>query len=174
MEIKIDLTGYRDVEGYRGVYRVDENGNVFSCWRNRLLKAHDNGIGYLQVSLSSRDKHGKIVVKFKKVHRLVAEQFLPNPNNYTDVNHKDGNKSNNHVSNLEWCTHSENIFHSFFVRGKVQDANHVKKPIICLNNVKVYQSAVEAANELGLFTSNISMICNGKSKSTKGFRFRFA
>ncbi|NCA81086.1 MAG: hypothetical protein EOM76_13090 [Sphingobacteriia bacterium] len=174
MEISIDLSGYRDLDGYNSVYKVDENGNVYSAWKNRLLKAGDNGIGYLQVALSARDKHGKVVVKYKKLHRLVAMAFIPNPNNYTDVNHKDGNKKNNHVSNLEWCTHSENIKHSYAVLGRVHDGKKSWKPIICINTGKVYNSATEAAKELGLFTSNISMICNGKSKSTKGYRFKFA
>lgn len=174
MESGIDLSGYKTIDLGVGQYMVDENGNVYSHWSKRLLKAGDNGIGYLQVALSARDKHGKIVVRFKKIHRLVAMAFIPNPENYTDVNHKDGNKKNNHVSNLEWCTHSANVLHSFRVLGRVHIAKRSTKAVLCVTTGKVYESAVEAAKELGLFTSNISMICNGKSKSTKGYRFKFA
>lgn len=174
MESGIDLSGYKTIDWSVGQYMVDKNGNVYSHWSKRLLKAGDNGIGYLQVALSARDKHGKIVVRFKKIHRLVAMAFIPNPENYTDVNHKDGNKKNNHVSNLEWCTHSENVKHSYDMLGRVDDKSKIMKPVICINTGKVYNSAVEAAKELGLFTSNISMICNGKSKSTNGYRFKFA
>ena len=89
-------------------YLVDEYGNVFSKYKQRQLKLHDNN-GYRMVFLKLED--GK--AKWRYVHRLVAELYLPvPPPHHTDVNHLDGNKANNHYSNIEWCTKSMNTIHA--------------------------------------------------------------
>jgi hypothetical protein len=99
----------RDIYGYEGLYVVDRTGNIFSMVRGRcLLKSWGNGSGYLKVNLY---KNG--ICKKHYIHRLVAKAFIPNPNNLPEVNHKDGNKYNNSVDNLEWCSRQENIEHSF-------------------------------------------------------------
>jgi hypothetical protein len=92
-----------NVKGYEGLYSVDENGIIYGK-RNNPLNPHDNGYGYLIVDLY--DKCGRKC--HKKVHRLVAEAFIENPLNLPEVNHKDEDKHNNMVSNLEWCTSSYN------------------------------------------------------------------
>lgn len=108
---------WKDIKGYEGLYQVSDLGRVRSLDReDRLgrfklgkIKAPcDNGRGYLCVNLKKDSKQ-----KNKSVHRLVAEAFLPNPDNLPEINHKDGNKANNQVSNLEWCTRSENAKHAF-------------------------------------------------------------
>jgi hypothetical protein len=89
-------------------YFVNEQGKVFSTLRGDYheLTPADNGIGYLRV---------RVMVNTKKyhryVHRLIAETYLPNPDNLSEVNHLDGNKSNNSLSNLEWCSRQENMTH---------------------------------------------------------------
>ena len=99
----------KDVCGYEGLYKVDENGNVFSVRNNKLLKRMMFPSGYEYVHLCN----GKGKTKLFRVHRLVAEMFIPNPNNLPEVNHKDGDKLNNNVKNLEWCTYSENLKHAW-------------------------------------------------------------
>lgn len=97
---------WKPVVGYDG-YMVDGKGNVFSKKRNKLLKCEKTEKGYLRVYLM---KDGK--GKFKKVHRLVAEAFIPNPDNLPQVNHKDEDKTNNCVDNLEWCDNRYNTVYS--------------------------------------------------------------
>lgn len=108
---------WRDIEGYEGIYQVSSYGRVKSLDRSKI---NSNGIlchyvgreiyqstvgaGYKQVSLYLENKHRK-----KYVHQLVAVAFLPNPRSLNEINHKDHCKENNHVDNLEWCTHLENI-----------------------------------------------------------------
>lgn len=119
------------VKGLEDLYEVDDKGNVYSLPRikqtptttylskEKTLKPYDNGYGYMLVDMR---KNGKRYTRL--VHRLVAEVFIPNPNNLPQINHKDGNKANNSVSNLEWCTCSDNQFHAFKHSLKPQGVNH--------------------------------------------------
>ena len=98
----------KSICNYEGLYKIDENGNVFSVRNNKFLKRMTFPSGYEYVHLCN----GKGKTKLFRVHRLVAEAFIPNPDNSPEVNHKDGNKQNNSVDKLEWCTNLENIQHS--------------------------------------------------------------
>lgn len=106
---------WKPIKGYEGIYEISNFGKVKSIRyfnhvnnkiysREKILKLSLNEKGYFRVGLYKSGKE----IKFK-VHRLVAENFIPNPNKYNEVNHIDGNKQNNCVDNLEWCTHSHNI-----------------------------------------------------------------
>ena len=105
---------WKDIEGYEGLYQVSNLGNVralkFYHSRNNvhLLKPTVNKYGYCVVSLHKDKK-----VKQYRVHRLVAIAFLPNPDNLPYVNHIDCDKTNNSLTNLEWCTQSENVKHGY-------------------------------------------------------------
>lgn len=94
---------WKEIEGYAGLYEVSNWGNIRSLKFGRKLNPAVNSSGYKLISLS---KEGKS--KSFSVHRLVAEAFIPNSNNYPCINHKDENKTNNHVGNLEWCTQKYN------------------------------------------------------------------
>lgn len=104
---------WKDIPGYVGLYQVSTLGNVRSlthtnsdgrCFKGKRLKPILQKTGYVRVHLS---KYNQRELPF--IHRLVAEAFIPNPNGYTEINHKDENPENNAVTNLEWCTHSYNI-----------------------------------------------------------------
>lgn len=99
---------WKDINGYEGLYEVSNWGYVRRKTTKKDLKAWHNYKGYMKVALCKNgEKHEKFL------HRLVAENFIDNPNNKEQVNHINGNKDHNYVNNLEWCTCQENIKHSY-------------------------------------------------------------
>ena len=138
-------------------YAVDENGNVFNVKRRRQLITAKDRNGYISVALS---KEGKVVRK--KVHRLVAEAYIPNPQNLPQINHKDENKENNSVNNLEWCNARYN---NFYGNSKpTVRAQEARKKAVCQYSVdgkliNVFESATEAQRKTGIHQSNISKCC---------------
>ena len=96
----------RPIEGVEGYYSVTKDGRVFSHFKMSFLKTSKNWLGYEQIPLGTKENP---IRKIKYVHRLVAQAYLPNIEDKSDVNHIDGNKINNDVSNLEWTTRSENV-----------------------------------------------------------------
>ena len=101
---------WKPIKGYEGKYDVSNFGRVRSYYKGLHIKTQRiNNCGYCYVKLYVRGKRQKMA----RVHRLVAEAFIPNPDNMSDVNHKDMNKLNNHVSNLEWTSHADNVKHSY-------------------------------------------------------------
>lgn len=157
-------------------YGVSEDGRVINFSTGKVLQANRNGHNYLLFNAGA---------KFKlSIHRQVALLYVPNPNNYPVVNHKDGNKQNNNYSNLEWTTSSGNSQHAFDMGlckpvglGKFGKLNVRSKPVLQLTKegvlIREWESANQATREKGFNDGTISMACNGKLKSHKGFIFKF-
>lgn len=150
---------WKDIEGYEGLYQVSNCGRVKSLkfGKEKFLKLRKYGRGYLSVDLC---KDGK--VKPFKVHGLVAIAFIPNTENKPQVNHKDENKENNCVWNLEWCT---NQYNKEYSSGK---------KILCVETNKVYPSAHEVERQTGINSGNIIKCCKGKLKTTGGYHWQYA
>lgn len=146
-------------------YEVSDCGLVRNKESGKLLKTFVNDKGYEIVSLwiDQRDK------KFR-VHRLVAEAFIPNPENKSQINHIDGNKLNNHKNNLEWSTNSENIMHRYYSLG----LGLIRK-VRCVETGVVYQSQKEAERLTGINGANISSCCTHRPKyiTAGGYHWEF-
>lgn len=147
-------------------YTVDKRGNVYNS-KGKILKPSVSNNGYSMVSLSNRStKHKRFLV-----HRLVAMAFIPNPNNLTQVNHIDRDKTNNNVENLEWCTPLENLLHSNVIE-KASKAKYRK--VRCVTTGKMYSSIKEATVDMGLSHSNIVACCTGRRNKCGGVEWEYA
>lgn len=167
---------WKDIKNYEGLYQISNFGKVKSVKRvvkrgdnfkpvnERILK-HYLHKGYPEVVLS---KEGK--TKTHSIHRLVAEVFIPNPNNYPCVNHKDENPKNNYVDNLEWCTYSYNISYNNI---RVKSAISRRKAILQFTKdgifIREWSHAREASESLGISKRAIYECCKGRSKTSGGF-----
>lgn len=170
---------WKDIEGFEGLYQVSSLGRVRRA--GRIKKPHTDHGGYLTVWLCKNSSQ-----KCMKVHRLVAQAFIPNPECKRTVNHFDGNKKNNRVENLEWATHSENIIHAnntglrivteaqrkaASMNGKKTcDKNRPRKAVFCIiDGVKhEFESAHAGARFVCGDPSPIIQCCKRKKKSYKG------
>lgn len=181
---------WKDVEGYEGLYQVSNEGRVKSlekrvpgkCGcsqvkRERILKVTVNSGGYPHCDVYKNGKHETV-----SVHRLVADAFISNPDNLPCVNHKDGDKTNNNVSNLEWVTYKENTAHAVSTGLLPMTDKHREaarqvgirngKKILCSNGIE-YPSIAEAARSLDLSQGNVWQVVNNKRKHTKGYSFQY-
>ena len=155
---------WRDVSGYVGRYQVSNLGRVRSLTYG--LKPWKHNKGYRAVTLFSGNGTEK-----KLVHRLVAEAFLPNPDRLPQVNHKNGDKTDNRVENLEWCTGRANSLHNAYELGN--ESTIPKRPVVCLDTGTVFLSVTDAARFVGGCSQNISKVCQGKRKRHKGLRWAY-
>ena len=169
---------WKDIEGYEGIYQVSNLGRVKSLSRNtknqyrnsEIVKSKEIRNGYYSVTLFKNEKG-----KHFTIHRLVAKAFIPNPYNKPQINHIDGNKLNNNVSNLEWCTQQENTIHAY----KNNLINPYTTKVIQydknMNFIKEWNSIKEVEKELNINHSNIVTVCkmNTNRKYAGGFIWRY-
>lgn len=155
-----------DIKGYEGLYFVTSCGKVWSYKKKSFLKPYVSNWGYLRVNLYG----GSVKMKHESVHRLVAIAYIPNPNNYPQVNHKDENKRNNSANNLEWMTAKQNSNYGTRIK-KISDFH--KKKIRCITTGEVFDSQTEAAIKYGVQQWHISNCCTGIKEHVKGLQFEF-
>jgi hypothetical protein len=155
---------WRDIPGYEGRYQASNLGRIRSQARG-VLKPFKNKNGYLIATLYNQ---GKVRTG---VHRLVALTFIPNPEDKPQINHKDGNKENNNLNNLEWVTCSENNLH----RRRVLKGGggRVPRPVICLDTGEEFPSITAAAQAKQSSLPKILLCCQGKRKRTGGLQWAY-
>ena len=183
----------KDIKGYEGKYQVSNLGRVWSIKNQKYLKYWVNRCGYHLVGLMS--KNGK--QKHEQIHRLVALAFIENPNNYPQVNHKDENKGNNCVENLEWVTAKQNCNYgtrteravekirgeNHYLYGKHLSEEHrahvidssTKSEEVCQIDIETntivntFKSMREAERQTGVKYQHIWRVCNHKRKAAGGY-----
>lgn len=165
---------WRFIEGTNGEYQVSDTGMVKTTRSGKIMTPSVDQRGYLRVALYKSNRN-----KRYKVHRLVAQAFLPNPEEKPQVNHKDGNKQNNTVCNLEWVTNNQNMSHARqngLFEGHRQFCKKTSKKIIATNLITgqtiEYESILAAKREIG--TQHIQEVLSGKRKQAKGYTFSYA
>ena len=154
--------------------------------KERILKASLEGSGYLKVHLFDNEGREKTL----KVHRLVAKAFISNPEDKSDVNHKDEVKTNNCVENLEWMTHKENMNYGTRTERAVKSISkdtykaigevtrkRLSKPVVQYSKdgelIQIWSSINEAGRQLGISHGNISLVVQGKRKTCGGFVWKY-
>lgn len=182
---------WRDVVGFEGAYQVSNLGRVrsldreipyvnngtptFLHYKGKVLKPKPDRDGYPRVSLKFGKKN-----KLAGIHRLVAQAFLPNPNNLPCVNHKDYQRDNNCIDNLEWCTveynnhYSENQErrpHEMYVRGGKLSAKKTSKAVRCIQTGQIFPSMIEAERQLGLGAGTVSYSVKDGTCTRYGYTF---
>lgn len=160
---------WKPAVGLENYFMVSSYGRVISLGRkfvgaNRFI-GHMKNTGYMCVCVGRKEYF---------IHRMVAQAFIPNPENKKEVNHIDGNKSNNNINNLEWCTRAENAKHMYYA-GLADGKNcskHLRKPIICIETGEVFESARDCARKIGAAHQNVSFaVATGRRCRGKHFNF---
>jgi hypothetical protein len=178
---------WKPIDGYEGVYEISSLGNVRRIQyfdaaseahhKSNLfvpMKTYVTKSGYKRIKLSKNGNEKHLVI-----HRLVAKAFIDNPNKYKIVNHKDLDKLNNSVDNLEWCTQKQNVQHALISlppnswNQNKDKAKQVGQYDLDGNLIAIYASAREAERQTNCSQSHISNCCNGKQKKHKGFKWGY-
>ena len=158
---------WKDIKGYEKRYQISDTGEVKSLLSDKILKKTLRN-GYYSVSLCLNGKSNT-----KNIHRLVAKTFIPNNNNYSFVNHKNGKKLDNNMNNLEWCTPKQNTQHA--LNNKLAGKNCKKVAQYSMENklIAKFDSIKEAEQKTGVSNKHISTVCTGKRNSTGGYKWKY-
>jgi len=180
---------WKDINGFKGYYQISNHGNVRSL--SRYVTANQNGgVKLLKGRLMkltftkdkrNSDKDGYVVVMLSRVpihktylvHVLVAEHFIENSNNLPTVNHKDGDKINNHYTNLEWCTFGENNQHALDHNLRSPRGRKILQYGMNDNYIETYKSVTDASRQTGIGRCNISNVLNGRTYSAGNFKWKY-
>lgn len=160
---------WRDIPGYEGLYQVTRDGKVRNSRNGNRLYGNVNSHGYIVVSLSRDGKK-----KDCKLHRVLAMAFIPNPNDFDCINHKDGDKLNNSLANLEWCTKGYNNRHAREVLGVSSVAKPVCQTTIDGDFLALWTNMETAAKSVGITQPCIVDCCEGRAKTAGGFAWNYA
>jgi hypothetical protein len=144
---------WKDIEGFEGLYQISNTGRVKSLRKEIILKQHNTPNGYPYIILKVQG-----IQKNKMIHRLVALTFILNPKNKPEVNHKDGNKQNNHVENLEWVTRQENIEHAFTHELILKPGDERRRDF--MGYISIYNQAGELVAQTTSFIATAEWIWN--------------
>lgn len=162
---------WKDIRDFEGLYQVSNLGRVRRVGKGQGTKCsilrHKTNLAYDGVSLHRNNQPFN-----KNIHRLVAETFVPNPENKTQVNHKDGNKKNNRVDNLEWVTSKENARHSVNVL-KNNPGDWSRKAVKCVETGEVFESQILAAKAYNTSQGAIGNAARGNRPRAGGHRWEF-
>ncbi len=169
---------WKDIKKYQGLYQVSNFGNIKSLPKKHKI---NNGSYYItkeRLLSKTKNKQGYLVVNILKkvelVHRLVAEAFIPNPDNLPQVNHKDENKTNNNVNNLEWCTSKYNSNYGTCIeRMRNKKSKKVAQYDLNGNFIKEWNSLAEVERKLNIKTANLCSCCKERYKQTGGFVWKY-
>lgn len=190
---------WKDIKGYEGLYQISNLGRVKSVERvitckngmkhkvkEKIKKQILQNTGYYGVNLSKESKPD-----LKLIHRLIMEAFVPNPDNHPYVNHIDGDKTNNSLDNLEWCTPSQNNKHAWStglrkvtqnIRDNCSKISKLKtgkrlhshdRKVLCITTGEIFDSPVDAENKYGIRNGYVGKVARGYQKTTKGMKFKY-
>lgn len=184
---------WKDIDGYEGLYQISDLGKIKSLQRwkpnhnqtgftgtfklleEKILKPKVDRKGYLFVELH---KNGKS--KHYKVHRLVAKAFIPNPDNKPQVNHINGNKTDNKKENLEYCTNYENQKHAWLIglqKPRISEKNPKAKKVIQYdlqgNFIKEWNSMMDIERKMNISHTSVSLCCRNKVKNIRGYIWKY-
>lgn len=144
-----------DIKGFEGRYKIRDDGNIISYYNNKPICRWIDNVGYLQVALRKEGKR-----YYKRVHRLIAEHFIDNPDNLPQVNHIDGDKTNCNYTNLEWIDNKRNTKHGY--DNNLYHSKHrcisIKVYDINYNYINTYKSIRETAEKLHINRKTLSRI----------------
>lgn len=160
---------WRPVIGYEGIYEVNRLGEIRRIKTGRILKGYQGRDGYQRVSLTTNG-----ITKPFLLHRLIASAFIPNPMNYPCINHKDEDKSNNSLDNLEWCTHRYNLNYGTH-NARANETR--KKPISQYSRngefIRNWDSVTDIHRETGIDMGHITACCRGTRKTAGNYRWKY-